>query len=317
MRVFQCPSCGEQVYFENLQCGCGVELGFDADLGTITRLARPCAFRDEIVCNWQASEAGAACAACATTRTHPDLAVEGNAALWRRAEAAKRWVFAQLMGLGWFAADDPGARPSFDLLSEQTRRGPVQPMMGHLDGHITINVAEADPAEIIARREQMDEPYRTMIGHFRHEIAHFLFLRLAEDPGFADQFRGVFGDERTDYGAALAQYHDAGADPGWRAAHITAYASSHPHEDWAETAAHALHLRDVTESARAVGLAPAEVPDDAGEALSASLELTMALNHVNRAMGLGDLYPFVVTPAVRAKLRVADALLTEGPAVPG
>lgn len=313
MRVFACPDCGSPIYFENLQCGCGFEISYDPVAEAMVQRTRSCANRAEIGCNWQPEEDGALCPSCAMTNTRPDLSVEGNDVLWQRAEAAKRQVLSQLMSLGWFTSQDPGARPVFNLLAEQTAQGQIQPMMGHLNGCITINVAEANPAEIVARREEMDEPYRTMIGHFRHEIAHFLFLRLSELPSFLDRFRCLFGDERTDYAQALAQYHDADARPNWREVHITRYAASHPHEDWAETAAHALHLRDVVESAAAVDLGPDAMPKDAEHAIATALELTLALNHVNRSMGLGDLYPFVVSPDVRAKLRFAFEALSEGP----
>lgn len=240
------------------------------------------------------------------TRTHPDMAMPENADLWARAEAAKRWVLANLMRHGWFGPGDTGPSPIFDLLAEATRHGPSSTVMGHADGLITINVAEADPAEIVARRERMEEPYRTMIGHYRHELAHFLFLRLsAEDPGFVAAFRQLFGDESADYSAALERHYARDDDGTWRPSHISHYASAHPHEDWAETAAHALHLTDLLDSARALGFADAGTSND----LVGAMDLGIALNHLNRSMGMEDLYPFVVSKAVRQKLDFASQAL--------
>lgn len=183
--------------------------------------------------------------------------------------------------------------------------------MGHLEGVVTINVAEADPAIATARRENLDEPYRTMVGHFRHEIGHFMFERLSPREGFLDAFRALFGDERPDYGEALAAYHRCGPPQGWENACISAYAAAHPHEDWAESFAHLLHLTEIVDSAVSADVAgAAKVPQgydpyletDAEALLTAGATLGIALNHVNRSMGLSDIYPFVHTPRIREKL---------------
>ncbi|WP_208995187.1 putative zinc-binding metallopeptidase [Roseibium hamelinense] len=246
------------------------------------------------------------------TITTPDIGLEENQELWKISEAAKRWVLANLISIGWFSAGDPGPRPSFDLLAERGTFGRSQPVMGHADGHIVIDVAEADPTEIVRRRENLSEPYRTMLGHFRHEIAHFLFIRLSDETAFLPEFHALFGDEATDYGSALDNYYAQGPASNWRDNYITAYASSHPHEDWAETASHVLHLWDVIDSARAVGMAVQRQSPPAPREmdwLSEALDLGIALNHVNRSMGLEDLYPFVISPVVRQKLEMASRFL--------
>ncbi len=306
MRVYHCPKCRNRVWFNNCTCTCGLMVGYDPDADAMVSEFTPCTNRDAIGCNWTADGDSGFCRSCSMTRTHPDMAVDGNAELWTRAEAAKRWVIANLVALGWFGRNDAGDRPVFKLLSETTRDGPARTVMGHADGLITINVSEADPAEIVARRERMEEPYRTMIGHFRHEIAHFLFLRLAaENEGFEVAFRVMFGDEREDYGGALKRHYAAEDDGGWRDAHISHYASAHPHEDWAETAAHVMHLTDLLDSAQALGFTNETPPDN----LAAAMDIGLAVNHLNRSMGMEDAYPFVVTEVVRQKLDFAAEAL--------
>ena len=71
-----------------------------------------------------------------------------------------------------FTADDPGPRPDFRMLAEVTATGSVNVTMGHAAGLVTINLAGADAPERARRREILGKPYRTLMGHFRHEIAH-------------------------------------------------------------------------------------------------------------------------------------------------
>ena len=211
------------------------------------------------------------------------------------------------------------ARPVFRLLSETTAAGETDVVMGHADGVITINVTEASNAVTAERQEGLDELYRTMLGHMRHEMAHFLFLRLSQDPGFVDLFRALFGDETADYAAALRAHYAAPQPPG--ETHITSYATAHPHEDWAETIAHLLHLVDLADSAAAARLALPEGPPpgydayaetDTETVLTHAVALSLAINHVNRALDLPDLYPFVLSQGVRDKIAFAHAALRGG-----
>lgn len=272
MRIYPCPTCQETLFFDNLQCSCGTEVGYDPVLDTFSTQFEPCTNGAAIGCNWIAP-GGGLCQSCAMTRTHPDLAVEGNTALWGKAELAKRRVLANLMSFGWFSGRDGGPRPTFDFLAEETADGPARPVMGHAAGHITINATESDPAEIVRRREAFGEPYRTMVGHVRHEMSHFLHWRKQGDAGFAEACRSLFGDERLDYGDALERFYAHGPAPGWQDAHVTAYAAAHPHEDWAETLAHVMLLLDVVSSAQAMGLARYEVYRDSDHALTEALQL--------------------------------------------
>ena len=193
-------------------------------------------------------------------------------------------------------------------------------MTGHDDGRITIALAEADDAEREKRRKSMHEPYRTLLGHFRHEIGHYYWDRLVRDAPALGPCRAIFGDDREDYTAALQRHYRDGAPPQWRNRYVSAYATTHPWEDFAETFAHYLHILDTLETAESFGVAThprgiaeadqlsTEVnfaPDKAvsiAPLVKAWLPLTFALNSLNRSMGMGDLYPFVLTPTIIEKL---------------
>jgi len=321
MRLFRCPDCDQTVYFRNLACACGAVLTYGPEARAMVAAAEPCANRAEIGCNWRAESGGGLCRACAMTDVTPDAEHGENRALWAEAEASKRWVLDNLGRWGWFMESDPGPRPVFHLLSEGTPAGPARILMGHDAGTVTINVTEADPAERVDRREELGERLRTMTGHFRHEIAHFLFDRLAAAPAFHKAFRSLMGDERDDYAAALERHYAEGPPPGWAERHVTKYASAHPHEDWAESAAHLMHLTDIVDSAEAAGIAvEGLLPgyDAYGDAEPRALvflgaRLGLILNHVNRAMGLQDLYPFVLSATVVDKLIFAHRWLASGP----
>lgn len=230
MQIFQCPACKSPLYFHNTECACGQKVIYDPDCQMMQLDGTFCANRDRIGCNWIAESRGF-CRSCAMTETVPDLEAPDNLPLWTRTEGAKRWMLANLARWGWFTRSDTGRRPVFRLLSERTANGEAKVTMGHADGTITINVTEASDAVRAERQEQLGELYRTMLGHMRHETAHFLFVRLSQHEAFLTGFRELFGDERADYGEALKTHY---ANP--RAAdetHITSYATSHPHEDWA------------------------------------------------------------------------------------
>ncbi|QYK41453.1 MAG: putative zinc-binding metallopeptidase [Paracoccaceae bacterium] len=309
MQLFSCPACGARLFFQNHTClACGAAVALDPVAGALVPPDRPCANRLSAGCNWVAAPDADLCLSCAMTRTIPDLGPPQNAHHWQEAETAKRWVLTGLLRLGWFGPADPGPRPLFDMVAEDTSGGAVAVTMGHADGIITLNVSEADHARIALRQAELGEPYRTVMGHLRHEIAHFLHWRLVGDEGFASGFRALFGDERADYGAALAAHYASPAATG--DSFITSYATAHPHEDWAETTAHLLHLLDISDSFAQAGLAidgRAPLPDpyamaDTARIIEQSGAIGLALNHVNRAMGLADLYPFVLAAPVRDKI---------------
>lgn len=253
------------------------------------------------------------------TTTIPDMTVQGNRDLVARSEAAKRWVLANLGRWRWFSNADHGARPMFEMLSEHVQQQEVNVTMGHADGIITINVMEADVAVRAARQQQLGELYRSMLGHMRHEIAHFLFERLAVLPDFLDEFRAMFGDERADYAQAMQAHYAQPRAPGDQ--YVSEYATMHPHEDWAETSAHILHLVDMTDSLMSSGLSGPDIPApgydayadrDGDHLLNAATAVALAVNEINRALDNPDVYPFVLTPTTRNKLKFALRWLSNG-----
>jgi len=312
MRAFTCPVCRHLVAFENTQClNCATLLAFDWDARTIDRLGYGCANRDLIGCNGTA-DPGRLCTACALTRTRPpDQAV----IQWSVAEVAKRRLVFEVLELG--LPIDGGL--TFDMLS--SAHAPV--VTGHADGVITLDLAETDPVHREQTRTELDEPYRTVLGHLRHEIGHYYQPILVRD---WDRCRELFGDDREDYQAALDRHYREGPPADWPQRHVSAYATMHPWEDWAETFAHYLHIRDVLQTAVAYGVSvsgpalaasdatplysyPGAAPDDLRAMLDAWFPLTYALNAINRSLGESDLYPFVLAPAVIDKLVYIDGLI--------
>ena len=319
MKVFLCPRCGAPLPYESSACACGTTIGYDASAGELTVTDLRCANADLIGCNWIPPSNGALCRACAMTTVTPDTWTADNRLLWSETESAKRWVLASLSRWGWFGAEDSGPLPEFHMLSETGADGSNVVVTGHASGLITINVSEADAATRVFRRKLLGERFRTVIGHVRHELSHFLFQRLAaQSDSFVAEFRALFGDEREDYAQALQSHYASGPLQDWAETHVSAYASSHPHEDWAESAAHVQHITDIIDSFLAAGLISPSLDDTDFDAYGTSstdrlvnigVELGIGLNHVNRSMGLPDIYPFVLTPAIREKLSFAHRWL--------
>jgi hypothetical protein len=334
MRLYGCQACGQLLFFENSFCeSCGRRMGFLSSKMMMSALERrgdywtaladstpnyiTCANVAFDSCNWlvSANSGEIFCAACRHNRTIPDLSDQRNLVLWRRIEIAKRRLFYSLFRLGLVPRDkkqDPCGL-AFDILAPTKK--PV--ITGHLDGVITINLAEADDSEREKQRGAFDEPYRTLLGHFRHEIAHYYWDRLVRDGPSIIEFREIFGDERADYGDCLKRHHSQGAPANWSSDYVTSYASSHPWEDFAETWAHYFHIIDTLETARAFGIQTeprgksvqfnASVDFDPYTAgvdrlIDAWLPLTFAFNSINRSMGVSALYPFVLGAASMSKL---------------
>jgi hypothetical protein len=331
MRAFACPTCSHLVTFESARClHCETELAYDPGEREIVALApagHRCANELLAVCNWLAPGAGKLCAACALTRTRPaDGDHEGLVAL-AAAEAAKRRLLFELAELGLPVESwrDREGGLVFDLLSSEHERV----MTGHADGVIVLDLAEADAASREQRRAELGEPYRTVLGHLRHEVGHYFQEILApEGSPEREASRECFGDDRADYQQALKQHYDSGAPADWPDRFVSAYATMHPWEDWAETFAHYLHIRDALQTAAAHGLrvdgpdiaTADEAPlrsdpagahgDDMRALLDAWLPLTYALNAMNRSMGSNDLYPFVIAAPVQTKLALVHRLVT-------
>ncbi|WP_112324328.1 zinc-binding metallopeptidase family protein [Oceanibium sediminis] len=317
MHVFSNPVGAGSLWFDNLSTADGTPVAYDPQARAFVPMPPFCVNRDVIGCNWIASEQGAFCRSCAMTALAPDMSTHNAIHNWALTEAAKRWVLDNLGRWHWFRPEDPGVRPVFHMLGE----GPTPVAMGHADGVVTISVAEADEVLRTTRREALEEPYRTMIGHMRHEISHMLWWRLSLRADFLDAFRSVFGDERADYVAALQRHYSAGPPIDWKQNHLTTYASSHPHEDWAETAAHLLHLTDIADSVVSAGFSSSGLPrpdwdpysePNAERLISVAVSVIMGINHVNRSMGLPDIYPFVLSDAAHRKLVFVHDWLRRG-----
>ena len=317
MRVYANPVGAGSLWFDNLATADGTPVAYDPQARAFLPMPPFCINREVIGCNWIAPEQGAFCRSCAMTALAPDPSIPDAMPNWAQTEAAKRWVLDNLGRWHWFRPEDPGTRPVFHMLAE----GPTPVPMGHVGGVVTISVAEADSVLRTTRREALEEPYRTMIGHMRHEISHMLWWRLSLREDFLDAFRAMFGDERVDYPTALQRHYHNGPPLGWRSSFLTSYASAHPHEDWAETAAHLLHLTDITDSFVATGLSSPELPNshwdpymepDPERLIHVAASLVAGVNHVNRSMGLSDLYPFVLSDAARRKLVFVHDWLRRG-----
>jgi hypothetical protein len=333
MRTFACPDCSHLVVFENLVClHSQTPLAFDWHARDFVSLgdAAACANRELAACNG-AAEPGGLCFSCALTRTRPADGDEEGLLRFAKAEAAKRRLLFGLLELGLPVEGyrERSGALAFDLLN--SRRGEVT--TGHADGVITIDLAEADDAHRERLREQMDEPYRTVLGHMRHEVAHYYEPILCPDGSPArERFRELFGDERADYREAIDRHYSQGPPADWESRFVSAYATMHPWEDWAETAAHYMHIRDTLETSVAYGVSvagpprldpqepplysfPAAASEDTRGLLDAWLPLTYALNALNRSMGVSDIYPFVIAPVVVEKLDFIDGLVRETSAV--
>ena len=340
MKLFACQNCGQPLYFENAKCdSCGLWLGYLPEREVVSALEetegawrvlaapgeryRYCANAEHAVCNWLVPDEQEErfCTACRHNRTIPDLSHPENLEHWRKIEYAKHRLFYTLLRLRLpltTRPDDPNGL-AFDFLSTPVGSAAAAPVLtGHVGGLITLNLAEADDPERERQRKSMGEPYRTLLGHFRHEIAHYYWDRLVANTPAIEDFRRLFGDEREDYQAALQRHYAQGPAPDWPERFVTAYAGSHPWEDFAETWAHYFHMVDTLETAAAFGMrVRPTVSKGAGLAtaidfdphtasidriVDAWLPLTFAANSINRSMGMPDLYPFVLRPPVIVKL---------------
>lgn len=354
MRVFNCDHCGHLVFFDSVRClHCGSTLAFLPDVLTMAaltpapqdgaglwrrmgarggahysgRLYRMCHNHTaHQACNFAvpAHDHAGLCVSCRQTRVLPDLSDAANLRRWKQIEAAKRQLYYTLARLG--LEPSPGSfGPVFEFLADLPG-GPAI-LTGHLSGTITLNVAEADDDERARRRIALGEPYRTLIGHLRHESGHFYWDLLVRDGGRVEAFREVFGDERQDYAAALdahyARRHDL---DDWAARHVSAYAAAHPWEDWAETWAHYLHMIDLLETAASYE-AGVTVPDphaairhrvtdpfaqprpEFQDMVRQWVPLTLMLNSLNRSLGQDDAYPFALSPGAMVKLRFVHELV--------
>ncbi|TVZ59690.1 hypothetical protein NA63_2226 [Flavobacteriaceae bacterium MAR_2010_105] len=344
MKLFQCGHCNHALYFENYSCeNCGHASGFrDQDRQMLTfdsiektplisnreKIAyKYCKNKSYDVCNWliEKDSPEEFCSACLLNRTIPNLSDEKNFEKWRNLEVAKHRLVYQLQKIGLSlpskVTDENGL--CFDFVANQKGS---KFMTGHANGVITILLSEADSVEREKMRKQFLEPYRTLIGHLRHEVGHYFWDRLViTNPQILTQFRALFGDESLNYSTALQNYYKSGAPSNWQKSYISKYATAHPWENWAETWAHYLHIMDMVETAYffGVNVNPKSLrkgrktkvsfdpylEEDFDAIINVCVPLSFAVNSINRAMGVPDVYPFVITPPVVEKLKFIHQLL--------
>lgn len=330
MRIFHCDGCGAVVAFDAMRCpACGETLGYVTDelaMRALVPTDDPVSFgiadddrrfwqclNTAWGCNWllPAGSDTPWCRSCSLTRGRPDEQRTVAMSAWMSAEAAKRRVIHQLDELALPVEPRSPDLPdglAFDLVYLPGEGG----ITGHLDGIVTLDLAETDEGHRSQVRRDLDETFRTVIGHLRHEIGHHYWARLVGQSDDLEQFRRLFGDERDDYGDAIEQ-HYATAGGGWDSDRfVTAYAASHPLEDWAETFAHYLHIIDVAGTAIAHDLVPAgstEILVDEPfrtlafpEVLAAWRPINAALSAIAESLGAPPLYPFDPHGAVVDKL---------------
>ncbi|MDP9901329.1 zinc-binding metallopeptidase family protein [Variovorax ginsengisoli] len=357
-RAYRCV-CGKPISLRNSRClNCNRSLGYDPVMRTMVAIEpateegaqdgdwKVVGVTDDAIvhrcanlttpsaCNWlipggslqhrhvAENLAPGLCLSCSLTRTVPDLSNPVNQELFRRLEIAKRRLVSQLLALA-LPVETRRERPNgiaFDML-ESLPGGP-QVLTGHDEGLITLNIAEADDAQREKIRAEMHESYRTLLGHFRHEIGHYYWDRLVKDTAWHAPYRELFGDESVDYGESLKRHYENGPPTDWPLHYVTSYATTHPWEDWAETWAHYLHMADTVDTAVSFGIDANSVeiesdpftlddlwaPDHPNAEpflafMNSWVLLTQVLNELTRSMGQHDYYPFVLPREAIAKLQ--------------
>ncbi|SEO95569.1 putative zinc-binding metallopeptidase [Pseudomonas sp. NFACC39-1] len=352
-KIWPCR-CGQSLFFRNSQClACLAALGYQPEQSRLSSLQpaeqpgtwtldadpqaglfRRCANLDTpAACNWLLPASGhdTLCIACSLNRTIPDLSIPENPERWCKVETAKRRLVAQLITLGLpvipkTVSESEGL--AFDFIGVDLDGTP--PTTGHASGLVTLDIKEADDAHREHVRQQMREPYRTLLGHFRHEVGHYYWDRLIANSHWLDAFREQFGDERASYTEALERHYQQGAPLDWQTHYVSAYATMHPWEDWAETWAHYLHMMDAVDTALGFGMSAGDMdfdyqpfppetlfdPEHTGGVaflsfVNAWIELAGMLNELSRSMGQPDFYPFVVPAAVITKLHFIHLVIQE------
>jgi hypothetical protein len=367
VKVFSCQSCDQMLFFESVQCTrCGHALAFLPDRWLVSAMEpvlegsraggperwralasgaqravyRMCRnYTEHAVCNWAIPEDDVDdyCRACRPNGIIPNLGASGAVEAWGRLEGAKHRLVYSLLSLGLpfeTRVENPEVGLRFEFLSDESDAPEGKVFTGHNNGIITINVAEADAPFREKMRVRLGEAYRTLLGHFRHEIGHYYWDRLIRDGDRLWPFRDLFGDESIDYDSAVDAHYASGPPPDWQDHFVSQYASMHPWEDWAETWAHYLHMVDTLETARAYGLTlqPRAAADRSTtvkpstiskprvaarhldlhsfeDLINGWLPVTTALNSLNRSMGFPDLYPFVLPRAAIEKLRFVHEVI--------
>lgn len=343
MKVFQCGNCDYPIFFENYECeNCRHVSGYrDVDRQMLTfdpsestllsdreKIEyKYCKNHEHGVCNWLILKDSPEdfCSACQLNRTIPDLSDSTNFPKWKNLEVAKHRLIYQLQKIGLPLPSKMTTAEGlcFDFIAKSKTSNI---MTGHANGVITVLLREADSVLREQAKQEMQERYRTLIGHLRHEVGHYFWEQLiSNDEDALRSFRNIFGNEETNYGDALQAYYKNGAPDNWRDSFISKYATSHPWEDWAETWAHYLHIMDMVETAHFFGIEVNNKEISENMKIASSFDpytlqdfetivqtcvpLSFAVNSINRAMGIPDVYPFVISPTVANKMKFIHQLL--------
>jgi hypothetical protein len=354
MKLYTCSNCHSLIYFENNIClHCGYTLGFDSNSLSLVTLVtegfnlfsniqqkqeifRFCKNAEYGTCNWLIHDQKATdyCQACELNRVIPALTSEENLKRWKNIEIAKHRLVYSLLRLRLPVqkkTENEETGIAFDFLADTASKDKV--ITGHDNGIITLNIEEADEAARTRHKLNLGERYRTLLGHFRHEIGHYYWEVLIKNSEDLGRYRAIFGNEESDYAEALEAYYKNGAATDWSEHFISPYATSHPWEDWAETWAHYLHLMDTLETAFSFGIRiqPDMIQDtkkiqasiqqdpydmsDFKQIIKWWLPLTFAVNSLIRSMGHSDFYPFVISEPVVGKLEFIHELCMKNAAL--
>ncbi len=325
MKAYRCRTCDNTLHFENSVCvSCGTHLGFSREERAIVPVDDEGLYVDSeggewhvcrnlplSGCTWLTQEEGGQCFSCSLTRTRPNDEDAVGLANYPAAEKAKRRVLVELDALGFEVIGkdtDPDNGLAFDLLSSVEENV----VIGHANGLITIDLAESQAAHREKVREKLGEPYRTMLGHFRHEVGHYFEWQLVRGDELNERCRELFGDERIDYRGEIERHYAEGPPEGWESSYISSYATMHPFEDFAESWAHYLHICDTISTASEYGLTTvgtlSSFTNFRDVVVGIWMPLSVALNMINRSMGHDDLYPFVIPSPVLDKLDFVASL---------
>jgi hypothetical protein len=311
MERLSCPTCANEVFFDSMRCvRCDTQLVYDLQpdgrlVAGDTRISGACMMREAWRCNWRPDPSAGSPALCPSCLI-VDPGTHATNRLLSRCLTAQRRALWQLTELGVAWGPDPGLL--FTYRSSAAGDGAV---IGHLGGMITLDIDEADPLRGEHIRRTLGEQYRTPLGHIRHELGHYVWMRyVASDPARLASFRSTFGDETADYQQALDEHYSRTDDGSWRSEHVSYYASAHTWEDIAESWAQVMHIHDVVSTGVAWRVIPSPAADfDPRAWVSAAVTTSLAANELARAMGMRDLYPFALTSGARRKIEASWQLV--------